>query len=208
MENKINYYDDKYSNEDYYWGLKPSETCFNVLKFKPPEKPFKLLDIGCGEGRNSIFFARNGYHVTSFDLAQAGIDKTKRLADKIGVNINAFKANIVDFRLNEKYDIIFSTGSLHYISPELREEIFQNYKEFTNLNGIHMLSVFVKKPFISPAPEKEKNSHKWYSGELFRLYHDWEINFCTEEIFDCVSSGIPHKHATNRILAKNIIVKV
>ncbi len=205
MESRVNYYDDKYSGEDYYWGLVPSETCYRVLKIKPPEKPLKLLDIGCGEGRNAVFFARNGYQVTAFDLAQDGIDKTKRLADKIGVEIEVFKANIIDYRLDEKYDIIFSTGTLHYIPPETREELFQNYKKFTTLNGIHMLSVFVEKPFIPPAPEKEKNSFQWYSGELLRLYHDWEINYCTEEIFDCMSSGIPHKHATNRILATNVV---
>lgn len=33
-------------------------------------------------------------------------------------------------------------------------------------------------------------------------YWDWEILYCTEEIFDCMSSGIPHKHAVNRIIAR------
>lgn len=204
MNDKSNYYENKYSSEDYYWGLNPSPTCLNVLRFKPPEKPYKLLELGCGEGRNSIFFARNGYQVTTFDLAQAGVDKTNKLADKLGLNVNAFKADILDFRLEEKFDIIFSTGNLQYLPPELREEVFQNYKNFTNPDGIHMLSVFVKKPFVAPAPEKETNFHKWYSGELFRLYHDWKIEYCTEEIFDCMSSGVPHKHATNRILSRKL----
>jgi tellurite methyltransferase len=204
MEYQENYYDDKYSSKDFYWGLRPSKTCFKILELKPPDKPLKLLDIGSGEGRNAIFFARNGYQVTAIDLVQAGIDKTKQLADQIGVEINAFKANILDFRLAEEYDVIFSTGSLHYIPAELREEIFGNYKEFTAPDGVHMLSVFIEKPFIPPAPEGEKNSHKWLSGELFTLYHDWAIDYCTEEIFDCNSSGIPHQHATNRILARKV----
>ncbi len=208
MNDKSNYYENKYSSEGYYWGLNPSSTCLNVLKFKPPEKPYKLLELGCGEGRNSIFFARNGYQVTTFDLAQGGVDKTNRLADKLGLNINAFKADILDFRLENNFDIIFSTGNLHYLPFELREEVFQNYKKFTNPGGIHMLSVFINKPFIAPSPEKEITSHKWYSGELFRLYHDWEIEYCTEEIFDCMSSGIPHKHATNRMLSKKIEEKI
>ena len=40
---------------------------------KPPEQPLKLLDIGCGEGRNAVFFARNGYNVTAFDISEKGI---------------------------------------------------------------------------------------------------------------------------------------
>jgi tellurite methyltransferase len=197
-----NIYDDIYKQDDYYWGFKPAPSCFKVLQALPPSQHLRLLDLGCGEGRNAVFFARNGYDVTAFDLADAGVEKTKKLADKIGVNIHAFKADIMEFRLNEKYDVIFSVGSLHYIPKELREEIFNNYKENTENGGIHMLSVFVKKPFIEPAPEGEKNSHKWISGELLTHYHDWLVEYTTEEIFDCMSSGIPHKHATNRVLAR------
>ena len=38
--------------------------------------------------------------------------------------------------------------------------------------------------------------------ELFTHYHDWLIESCTEEIFDCMSSGIPHQHAVNRVIAR------
>ncbi|MDQ7797418.1 MAG: methyltransferase domain-containing protein [Candidatus Edwardsbacteria bacterium] len=200
-----NIYDDIYKQEEYYWGFKPAPTCFKVLQALPPVKKLKLLDIGCGEGRNAAFFARNGYDVTAFDLADAGVEKTKKLADKIGVKVKVFKANINEYRLTDKFDIIFSVGTLQYIPKEFREEIITNYKDHTKENGIHMLSVFVKKPFIEPAPEGEKNSHKWISGELLTYYHDWMIEYSTEEIFDCMSSGIPHKHATNRVLARKTI---
>jgi tellurite methyltransferase len=64
------------------------------------------------------------------------------------------------------------------------------------------LSVFVRKPFIAKAPDAEKTAHKWISGELLTYYHDWKIEFCTEEIFNCTSSGVPHQHAVNRIIAR------
>jgi tellurite methyltransferase len=199
-----NIYDKIYQEKKYYWGLKPSQTCFKVLESMPPIKPLKLLDIGCGEGRNAVFFAKNGYDVTAFDLAEAGIDKTAKLAEENGVKLNVFKADINNYRLTEEFDILFSTGVLHYIPQEIRQEIFLNYKDHTTKNGSHMFSVFVQKPFIAPAPEKEKSAQKWISGELFTYYHDWRIDYCTEEIFDCMSSGIPHQHATNRILAKKV----
>jgi tellurite methyltransferase len=37
---------------------------------------------------------------------------------------------------------------------------------------------------------------------LFTLYHDWRIDISEEVIFDCMSSGTPHKHAMNRVLAR------
>lgn len=199
-----NRYDELYKQEEYYWGFKPSPTCFKVLSVMPPTRHLKLLDIGCGEGRNAVFFARNGYDVTAFDLSQAGVDKTKRIAEKVGVDLKVFKADINEYRLTEHYDILFSVGVLHYVPKELRQEIFENYKEYTNENGIHMFSVFVRKPFIEPAPDREPTAQAWISGELLMHYHDWLVEYCTEEIFDCTSGGIPHKHCTDRVLARKI----
>ena len=75
----------------------------------------RLLDIGCGEGRNAVFFARNGYDVTAFDLSPKGVEKTKALAEKAGVHINAFEADLLTYRLEESFDILFSTGVFHYV---------------------------------------------------------------------------------------------
>lgn len=116
--------------------------------------------------------------------------------------VNTFRADINDYRINSKYDILFSSGVLHYIKPELRKEIFENYKENTNTNGIHVFNVFVDKPFIEAPPENEPNAYSWISGELLTYYHNWEILKFEEVIFDCQSSGIPHKHAMNIIIAR------
>jgi tellurite methyltransferase len=199
-------YDEKYRSEGYYWGKRPSAMCYKVLSLMPPDRPLKLLDIGCGEGRNAVFFARNGYQVTGFDLSPVGVEKTKEVAEDIGVSVEAFVADLLEFRLKEAYDILFSTGTLHYIPQPLRAEILDNYKQFTNPNGVHVFSVFVRKPFIAKAPDAEPTAHKWISGELLTHYHDWKIEFCTEEIFDCLSSGIPHQHAVNRIIARKLSV--
>ena len=200
----MNSYDQKYAVPEYYWGKKPSNICFKVLQMMPPEKHLKLLDIGCGEGRNTIFFARNGYQVTAFDLSKTGVEKTKSFAEEIGISVNAFQADLLEHRLSEKFDIFFASGVLHYIPEEQRTEILSNYKQFTRLNGLHVFNVFVRKPFIGKSPDAEGTGHVWISGELFTHYQDWKIEYCTEEIFDCNSSGVPHKHAVNRIIARNV----
>ena len=169
----------------------------------PPTRLLKVLDIGCGEGKDAVFFARNGYEVSAFDISEAGIEKTKRLAEQAGVDVNVFKANLLDYRLDAHYDILFSSGVLHYIKPDYRQEIFDNYKLYTNPNGIHVFNVFVEKPFISPPPENEPNAYKWYSGELLGYYHDWRFIESSETIFDCHSSGIPHQHAMTEMIASN-----
>jgi tellurite methyltransferase len=199
-----NTYDKQYNQEEYYWGKKPSALCHKILEMMPPEKPLKVLDVGCGEGRNAVFFAKNGYEVTAFDLSPQGVEKTKLYADEIGVKIKAFQANLIKFRLEEKFDIIFSIAALHYIPLKARKEILDNYKKFTTEQGLNVHSVFVNKPFIPKAPDAQETAHLWISGEVFSYYHDWKIEFCEEEIFNCRSSGIPHKHAANRLIARKI----
>lgn len=198
------YYEEVYQNEEYFWGVQPSVMCLKVLELMPPTRPLNVLDIGCGEGKDSVFLARCGYKVSAFDISDAGIEKTKRLADRANVFIDVFKANILDFRLERKYDILFSSGVLHYIKPEMKEEIFANYKEFTEAGGINAFHQFVDKPFISPVPGKQSHSQHWKSGQLFTLYYDWYIESCSEYVFDCNSGGIPHKHAANRMYARKL----
>ena len=126
----------------------------------------------------------------------------QKLCEHVNTSVNIFRADINDYRIKSKYDILFSSGVLHYIKPELRKEIFFNYKENTNKNGIHVFNVFVDKPFIEAPPENEPNAYPWISGELLTYYHDWEIIKFEEKIFDCQSSGIPHKHAMDIMIAR------
>jgi len=198
----VNPYDERYERPGYYWGKLPSQACYRVLQLLPPVRPLRLLDIGCGEGRNAAFFARNGYQVTAFDTSSKGVEKTRELAASAGVPIEAFVASINEYRLSRPFDVLFSTGVLQYVPPEMRQELFANYREHTNPGGLHALSVFVKKPFIAKAPDGEKTAYKWVSGELLSFYADWRVEYCTEEVFDCMSSGVPHQHAVNRVIAR------
>jgi len=198
------YYEDAYNSETYFWGVEPSKMCLKVLELMPPTRGLRLLDIGCGEGKDAVFFARCGYQVSAFDISEAGIEKTKRLAEKANVYVDVFKANINDFRLERKYDILFSNGVVHHIKPELRQEVFQNYKSYTEDNGLNAMQCLVGKPFIKDLPGKYHPSQHWKSGELFTHYHDWFVESCSEYVFDCNSSGRAHKHAANKIYVRKI----
>lgn len=82
------YYNKVYNDDNYYWGVEPSTMCYEVLRYLPPTRPLKLLDIGCGEGKDAVFFARCGYIVSAFDLSEVGLEKTRMLAEKAKVTVN------------------------------------------------------------------------------------------------------------------------
>ncbi len=198
-------YEKVYSATDgYYWGSAPSQMCLKVISLMPPDKHLKLLDIGCGEGKDAVFFARCGYDVSAFDLSVAGIEKVKRLAADANVTVNAFTADIENYRLDCNYDILYSSGVLHYLSLELRKEIIDNYRLHTNTGGLNAFNVFIEKPFITPPPENEEHARLWLSGQLLTYYHNWLVEDFSESIIDCDSSGILHKHAMNTLYARKL----
>ena len=208
-QSAITEYEKKYDAEEYYWGIVPNEMCYEIMKRKPPIRPYKVLDMGCGEGKDAVFLAKNGYAVSAFDASEKGLEKAKELARQNHVEVNFFKADINEYEPEEEYDIIFSSGTLHYLSLKHRERLIQSIKKHTLNGGMHALNVFVKKPFIKMAPdseEKELSADSWYSGELMRYYHDWMFHSSEEVIFDCNSGGIPHKHCMNIIIAEKVEV--
>ena len=114
---------------------------------------------------------------------------------------------MLDYELEEEYDVLFSTGVLHLVPPATRNELFEYYRTKTTPNGLNVFSVFVLKPFIPEAPDADPNAHLFKSGELFTHFNDWRIEWCNEEIFDCMSSGVPHQHAVNRVVARKELTK-
>lgn len=52
------------------------------------------------------------------------------------------KKEVITYEPVEEYDIIFSSGTLHYLSLKHREKLIQSIKEYTSINGLHALNVF------------------------------------------------------------------
>lgn len=202
------HYESKYLDPAYYWGNDVWSVCYDVLKLMPPIRPLRLLDVGCGEGQAAVFFAKNGYTVSAFDIAPSGIEKGRRLAALHHVDVDFFQGNMLDYRLDYRldstFDIVFSSGALQYIPQQDRQRVIGNLKEHTSPGGIHVLNVFVQKPFLETPPDWEDNEYFWRSGELPAYYHDWKFEHLEEKIFDCDSSGIPHQHCMDILIARKM----
>jgi len=54
-------------------------------------KPGRALDIGMGQGRNSLFLALKGWDVTGFDVSDEGLEVARRNAERAGVKLNAVR---------------------------------------------------------------------------------------------------------------------
>ncbi len=79
-----------------------------------------ILDVGCGLGEASVYFAMLGAEVTSLDLSQGMLDATARLASANNVNIKQHLASAEDMQLpaEAKFNIIYAGNLLHHVDIE------------------------------------------------------------------------------------------
>jgi len=101
------YWDSVYSQNRSIFSLQPTE----LLRFAIKERPLgKALDIGMGQGRNSIFLAQQGWDVTGFDPSAEGVRQAQAEARRLKLHLNASVAREEDFDLGrEKWDLIVIT---------------------------------------------------------------------------------------------------
>ncbi|MDD2621431.1 MAG: methyltransferase domain-containing protein, partial [Syntrophomonadaceae bacterium] len=203
---KASPYDDEYEKTQYYWGLKHSLLAEQVVKIMPVriDEGKRLLDIGSGEGRDSIYFAKCGFKVDSLELSVHGIEKIKQYCQSAECTVNTLNANMIGYEFTDLYDVIYSMGSLQFLPLEQRQKHFEKYKRQTCHGGLNAHLVFVEKPFIKIAPDWDRNEFYYLSGDLARYYYDWDIIQCEERIIDCNSADIPHQHAVNYIIARKM----
>jgi 2-polyprenyl-3-methyl-5-hydroxy-6-metoxy-1,4-benzoquinol methylase len=77
-------------------------------------QPGKALDLGCGEGQNSIWLAQRGWIVTAVDTSANVIDEARDMATASGVDrtIVFEVADIGEWRPASRYDLVFCTFAL------------------------------------------------------------------------------------------------
>jgi SAM-dependent methyltransferase len=59
--------------------------------------PGRALDLGCGEGRNAVWLAEEGWNVTGVDFSDVGLEKARRLAAARGVDVDWVLADLLDY---------------------------------------------------------------------------------------------------------------
>jgi SAM-dependent methyltransferase len=75
-------WNERYRASELVWSAGPNQFVAAELSGLPPGR---ALDLACGEGRNAIWLARQGWQVTAVDFAQAGLDKGRMLAEALDV---------------------------------------------------------------------------------------------------------------------------
>ena len=202
-------YDDAYAQCNLLWGKHPASNVIKASSFFDDMSQKTALDLGCGEGKNSIFLASKGFQVKSIDISEIAIEKAKRIWQN-WQKIDWQTADIRNFSQQnpQQYHVVLLTGPLHCFSSKNDViHTIENAKSLTKIGGINVISVFnsreqdfsghskLFKPLLLP--------HEFYTQCYL---NNWEIiEESDTDLADChPHNNIPHKHSITRIIARRI----
>ncbi|VEG69868.1 tellurite resistance protein TehB [[Pasteurella] aerogenes] len=139
----------------------------------------KVLDLGCGQGRNSLFLSLLGHEVTSWDHNETSLAFLQETAAKENLKINTALYDINSANIQEDYDFIVSTVVFMFLDRQAVPQIIYNMQQHTNKNGYNLIVAAMSTEDV-PCPLPFSFTFK--ENELKDYYQGWELVKYNEEM--------------------------
>lgn len=209
-------YNKKYINNNPLWNKALLEN--DLKKYLNLLNGKTVLDLGIGEGQNSIVLAKIGYNVTGVDYSEKALDICKNKC----ANITLIKDDIRNFNIEpNKYNLIMSRFALHFLHKNDVYNIIKNMKNNIKSNGLIYISVFSTNDpslkFNSNNPNftiLENNvSHNllndtylsyFSKNEILELFSDFNTILISDEYSMDLGHSTPHYHGIIKYIGQKI----
>lgn len=164
-------------NDKSYWKeyyrknpnpVDPSTFAKFIIGFMEPEK--KLIELGCGNGRDSVYFAQQKINVTAIDQVEEEMDYLNKKHSLYNLNFKADDFTNLD--TDKKYDYTYSRFTLHSVNEEAEKRVFNWITKQLNDKGLFFLEV---RSINDPMFQKgEKISESENVTTHYRRYLDFD----------------------------------
>lgn len=209
-------FDTLYASTDCVWGLKADK--YLGIALKNVENRGHALDIGCGEGRHSLFLAQKGYAVDAIDISEEAIKKLMQYARVYNVE-KSITAIVGDVRKmdvpSKRYDLIVISFVFPFLKHSDIEIILKKAKCALKPKGyIYVSALTTDDPEYQNYSEKQTpiEPRTYYSpglqcycyffekNELKLYFSDYTLIDYTEAVVEL--SREPYTHAFCLIFAQ------
>lgn len=206
------FFDRQYAAHDRYWWRGPNRystqpadhTAFNAawLVAAARRGPGRALDLGAGEGADSIRLARLGYQVDAIDASAVACEKAERFARAEGVDVTVRCEPIETTSLTGTYDIVLMNGCLHYIRD--KRGVLTRAAAASVADAVHAVALFstatpvpAEHAAVPVFPDEE-------GGAVERFYAGWRTLLRVRERDRAEHSHpgfAPHAHSHIKLVA-------
>lgn len=114
---------------------KPDENLVSYLEQKQINIG-RVLELGCGKGRNAVHLAHHGCQVDAVDFSHQAIVEAEKLARKQRVDVNFICESILELQTMPKiYDFVYDSGCFHHLAPHRRKYYVETVAKTLKSNG-------------------------------------------------------------------------
>lgn len=181
------------------WG-KPNGRVIGCEEFIQTKANKRVLDIGGGKGRDSLYFADKGFDVTIVDGNADSLDEALKFAQVAGLKINGVVSDVSEYTLRGKYAAIVCNNLLHFLDQPSAYNLIGRMQLHTSNGGINVVQAFTRE-------NCDKNfNFLLKEAELSGVYRDWDIlkYFEYKTPIEVHGDGMPHQHSLASIVARKI----
>jgi ubiquinone/menaquinone biosynthesis C-methylase UbiE len=154
--------------------LKPQEDIPRIVKLFKKKGVKKILDLGCGSGRHTVYLAKHGFEVYGIDIALKGIKITKDWLKKEKSRANLKVGNIYK-KLpypNNFFDALISTQTLHHNTINNIRKLIKEIERVLRDDGFLFITV-IRKGSKKEIPKEKMWKMKFIAPRTFvPLSHD------------------------------------
>lgn len=93
-----------------------------IVFFSSYPKRGKILDLGCGQGRDAIALARLGFEVTGIDNSKVGIEQMNQIAKTEKLSLKGMVSDIYKLNKFADYDFVLLDSMFHFEKKDLKKE--------------------------------------------------------------------------------------
>lgn len=132
-------WDKRYSDPEYAYGTEPNQ--FLVENIGQLPQKGEVLCLAEGEGRNAVYLAQQGFHVTAVDASAPGMEKANRLAKERSVTIHTHVSDLAHFTIEpSSFDGIVSIFC--HVPIELRKNLHRSVVQGLKSGGVLILEAY------------------------------------------------------------------
>lgn len=161
--------------QDYFtkkYQLSPTHS--EILAATPYLQGGCALDVGCGQGRNTLYLSQHGFEVDAWDVNENSLQKLRQIIQSEQIdNIQVQQRDLnADPSITGRYDFICCTVVMMFLQAKTVKPLIAQMQQATNINGFNLIVCAMDTPDIPAQPDFP---FTFKQGELSTLYEGWKI---------------------------------